>query len=72
MQVDKDIAKALIELAVGIDEPIVKMSELVARIEDDETRNLLKKVIGDLMGMIFAEIIFPIETIYPDLNPDQS
>ncbi len=71
MKIGKDIAEALVTLAVAMDEPLGKMGEVVARIEDNETRDLFKKAIGNLTGAIFAEIIFPIEQIYPDLNPDK-
>jgi hypothetical protein len=71
MKIDKDIAETLVTLAVAMDDPLGKMDEVIARIEDSETRDLFKKAIGNLMSAIFAEIIFPIEQMYPDLNPDK-
>jgi hypothetical protein len=72
MKMDRDIAETLMTLAVAMDEPLGKMDENVARIEDSEARDLFKKALGNLMGAIFAEIIFPIEQMYPDLKPDKS
>ena len=68
---DKEIARALMALAPATDEPIGKMTELIEQIEDGETRDRFKKAVGDLMGTIFLDIIRPIETLYPDLNPDK-
>lgn len=70
-EMDKEIARALMALAPATDEPIGKMTELIEQIEDGETRDRFKKAVGDLMGTIFLDIIRPIETLYPDLNPDK-
>ncbi|MGO9134445.1 MAG: hypothetical protein ACLP8A_10410 [Methylovirgula sp.] len=67
---NKDIAKTLMLLAVATDEPIGKMLEIVERIEEKETKDRFKNAIGDIMGAIFRDIIFPIENMYPDLKPD--
>jgi hypothetical protein len=70
-EMDKEIASALIALATATDEPIGKMTELIEQIEDGETKDRFKKALGDFMGAIFLDIIRPIETLYPDLNPDK-
>jgi len=67
---DKEIARALMALATATDEPIGKMFELIEQIEEAETRDRFKKAANELMGAVFLEIIRPIETLYPDLSPD--
>lgn len=67
---NKDIAKALMTLAVATDEPLGKMLGIVERIEDGKLRDRYKKAVGDVIGAIFREIIYPIEEMYPDLTPD--
>lgn len=69
---EKDIAIELMSLAVLIDEPIARMFAVVERIENIETKARFKTAVGDLMGAIFRDIIFPIESLYPDLNPDRA
>jgi len=67
---DKEVARGLIALAVATDEPIGEMSVLIEQMEDGEEKDRFKKAVGDLMEAIFLDIIRPIETLYPDLNPD--
>lgn len=67
---DRDTAKNLIALATSMDPIIGKMFEVVRRIEDKETKARFEKNVGDLMGIIARDFIFPIEATYPDLKPD--
>ena len=67
---DKEVARELMALAIETDGPIGKMFTVIERIEEGETKDRFKKAVGDLMAAVFRDIIFPIETLYPDLNPD--
>jgi hypothetical protein len=67
---DKEVAKALMALAVAIDEPLGRMEAVIERIEDVEIRKRFRRAAGDVMGAIFEHIIYPLETMYPELNPD--
>jgi len=68
---DKEIAKALMALAVATDEPIGRMFVLIEEIENPEMKARFKTAVGDLMGKVFTEIMAPIEKIYPDLTPER-
>jgi hypothetical protein len=66
--VDKDVAQAMIRLALSMDDTIVKMEAQASRIDDIALREQFNRAIGDLMGRIACEIIFPIQKLFPDLG----
>ena len=68
---DKEVAKSLLSLAVSLDETIVRMFSETEKFSDEELRARFNKAIGDLMGYIARDIIFPIVNKYPDLDPDK-
>jgi len=68
---DKEIAAKLMALAVVTDQPIAEMFQVIELIGDCEMKECFKKAVGDLMGAVFREIILPIETLFPDLNPEK-
>jgi len=68
---DKEIARSLISLAVDMDKIIANMFSEVERISDSEAKQRYKKAVGDLMGCIARDIIFPLVDTYPDLDPDK-
>jgi hypothetical protein len=70
-EMDKEVAKSLISLAVTMDQHIVSMFSEVEKISNDELRQKFKQAVGDLMGYIARDVIFPIVDIYPDLDPDK-
>jgi hypothetical protein len=68
---DREVAKSLISLAVALDANIASMFSEVERIADEGQRERYKKAVGDLMGYIARDIIFPIVGEHPDLDPDR-
>jgi hypothetical protein len=70
LQMDKDVAKALLTLGKSIDDVIVKMFAEVEKIDDEKLKARLNRAVGDLMGFVARDLIFPIENIYPDMRTD--
>jgi hypothetical protein len=68
---DKDIAKTLLSLAVSLDPTIGQMFAEVRKFSDPKVRSRLDNAVGDLMGHLAKELIFPIVDAYPDLDPDK-
>ena len=68
---DKDVARTLLILAKSLDEVIVKMFEEVEKIADDGSRARFHRAVGDLMGAVARDIIFPIENLHDDLRADR-
>lgn len=67
---DKNVAIALLTLAKSIDDTIGKLYSEVEKISDKELKLQFNKAVGDLMGYIARDLIFPIEHLYPDLTSD--
>jgi hypothetical protein len=68
---DKELARCLLILAVSLDDSIAKMFSIVEQIADEEMRKKFNKSVGDVMGYIARDIIFPIEAIFPELTKDK-
>ena len=68
---NKDIAKALLALSKSTDEIIANMFTEVEKIDDDKLKARFKRAVGDLMGFVARDLIFPIENIYPDMRTDR-
>jgi hypothetical protein len=68
MTMDKYVAKSLLSLGKSFDDIIVKMFAEVEQIADENLKSRFKKAIGDLMGSVARDVIFPIENLYPDLR----
>jgi hypothetical protein len=70
MTMDKDVAKSLLSLGKSFDDIIVKMFAEVEKIADENLKSRFNKAVGDLMGNVARDLIFPIENMYPDLRAD--
>jgi hypothetical protein len=70
MTMDKDVAKSILSLGKSVDDIIVKLFAEVEKITDKNLKSRFNKAVGDLMGDVARDIIFPIENIYPDLRAD--
>ncbi|MEJ0049956.1 MAG: hypothetical protein WDN02_01845 [Methylovirgula sp.] len=68
---EKEVAQALLSLAVSLDGPVGQMYAETRRFSDPAIKAKFDKAIGDLMGHVAKELIFPIVDRYPDLNPDK-
>ena len=65
---DKDIAKALLTLGKSIDGVIVKMFAEVDKIDDQGLKAQFNDSVGNLLGFIVRDLIFPLENLYPELR----
>jgi hypothetical protein len=71
-KMNKDIAKSLLLLSKSIDDVIVQMFAEVDKIEDQALKSRFNQAVGDLLGNIARDLIFPLENIYPELRGDKS
>ena len=65
---NEDIAKSLLTLSKSIDDIIVQMFAEVEKIDDQALKTRFNKAVGDLLGYIARDLIFPLENIYPELR----
>jgi hypothetical protein len=68
MKMNEDIAKSLLTLSKSIDDIIVQMFAEVEKIDDQALKTRFNKAVGDLLGYIARDLIFPLENIYPELR----
>lgn len=68
---EKEVAKSLIDLAIATDRTIGEMFVEVEKISDAELKEKFKTAVGNLMGFIARDIIFPITRRFPELDPDK-
>jgi hypothetical protein len=69
-KMNKDIAKSLITLSKSIDGVIVQMFAEVDKIDDEALKTRFNKAVGDLLGYMSRDLIFPLENIYPELREE--
>ncbi len=65
---NQDIAKSLLSLSKSMDGIIVQMFAEVDKIDDQALKSRFKKAVGELLGYIARDLIFPLENIYPELR----
>jgi hypothetical protein len=65
---NKEVAKSLLSLSKSLDDVIEKMFAEVEKVEGDVIRARFKTAVGDPMGFVARDLIFPLENIYPDLK----
>jgi hypothetical protein len=65
---DKEVAAALMTLSKSLDEIIAKMFAEAGRFSDDDMKSRFNKAIGDLMGQVARDLIFPLENAFPELK----
>jgi hypothetical protein len=68
MKMNEDIAKSLLTLSKSIDDIIVQMFAEVEKIDDQALKTRFNKAVGDLLGYIARDLIFPLQNIYPELR----
>lgn len=67
---EKEVARALLSVVVSLDHQVGQMYAETRKFSDPEIKAKFDKAIGDLMGHVAKELIFPIIDRYPYLNPD--
>ena len=65
---DKDVAKALLTLSKSIDGVIVQMFAEIDKFDDQGLKSQFNDSVGNLLGFIARDLIFPLENIYPELR----
>lgn len=67
---NESVAKSLLTLSKSVDEIITQMFIEADKIDDEALKMHFNKAVGDLLGYIARDIIFPIEKLHPDLRED--
>jgi len=67
---DKNIARSVLFLSKSMDGTIAQMYAEIDKINDEQLKIRFNRAVGDLMGSIARDFIFPIENMYPDLKTE--
>lgn len=67
-KMNEDVAKSLLALSKSIDDVIAQMFTEVDKIEDPALKTRFNTAVGNLLGYIARDLIFPLENIYPELR----
>ncbi len=66
---NEETAKTIINAMTAFDPLIGALAAAIENVAEEDLRNQFKKATGDVMGMLFAEIMYPLERLYPNLIP---
>ena len=69
---DKQIATAILEVVYSLDTELGKLDTLVSQIADEATRARYTHALGDLLGSLTRDFIFPLTDEFPDLDRDRN
>lgn len=64
---DYEIAKNIYERALALDLPLGEIDTVVSAIEDEDLRSQLAKALGNVVGAVYKELMYPLEQEYPVL-----
>jgi len=59
------------DLALMLDGPLQKATELSLEIPDPEEQKAVRRVIGETIGRLYTDLMIPIIRQYPDLDPEK-
>ncbi|KPH83012.1 hypothetical protein [Bosea vaviloviae] len=66
---DEETARKIYDGALALDPILLNLRKTVDLIEDETLRHQFTRAVGDVMGVVFAEVMHPIERQFPNLIP---
>ena len=70
-QMDKDMARRLVQIAVGFDANITKLYQSAEDVQDPKVKKTLKDCANTIIGILNRDVILPLLIAYPDIDPDR-
>jgi hypothetical protein len=68
---DKTLAKNLMDQFVALGEPLNTATELTEKIADAQEREAVRRGLGNIMGLVYTDLMMPLIERFPDLDPDK-
>lgn len=68
---ERRIGEKLMQLLLSLDEPLNEATALSRELADPEEQKAVRRVIGEVTGRIYTDLMVPIIRQYPDLDPDK-
>ena len=67
---NREIAETLMNQLLAMSDPLNRATELSQKIVEKDEREQFRKGIGEIMNIIYLQLMNPIIKQYPDLDPD--
>ena len=67
---NEETARNLLLLSKSFDPTIARMFAEIDKIGDEQIRSRFNRAVGDIMGRLARDLIFPVENMFPDLRAD--
>ena len=67
---NREIAETLMSQLLAMSDPLNRATELSQKIVEKDEREQFRKGIGEIMNIIYLQLMNPIIKQYPDLDPD--
>ncbi|WP_020177445.1 hypothetical protein [Methylopila sp. M107] len=67
----REQAQALINAIVALDTPFEAVEAALAALETKVERDELRRAFGNVMGLIYTDVMIPAIRQYPELDPDR-
>lgn len=68
---ERAIAEQLMRTFLAVNEPLNSATLLTAKIESKDEQESLRRAIGNVMQVIYIDLMRPVIRQYPDLDPDR-
>jgi hypothetical protein len=69
---EKALAKVILQSVLGLSKGFNDLDPMVRDIKDPEERRRLLMCLGTVLAELNAEIVLPIITQYPEMDPDSA
>jgi hypothetical protein len=66
---NEETARTVYECVTALDPLINTLSEAIVTVEDEKLRSQFKRAVGEVMGILYGEIMLPLEKLYPAFIP---
>ena len=67
-KMNRATAATVLAQAYAFDGPLAALGRIVDDLEDELTKQMLRQTVGEILGTIFRDLIYPIEQLYPELQ----
>ena len=68
--INREIAEPLMSQLLAMSAPLNRATELSQKIVEKDEREQFRKGIGEIMNIIYLQLMNPIIKQHPDLDPD--
>jgi hypothetical protein len=68
---ERALAVSMMSTLMQLSENCNEVASFVEQVSNDDERKRLRRPLGDLMGLVYTDLMLPILREYPELDPDK-